>query len=427
MTHLGHIAPYMHFTLEAPNMHRKLHKLKVEIVTYQIPTEIGRAASPRRARLRRGAPHRVGRRRRRPRDAAAVERGALPRAQGLGRHRRARVRGHHGLLPDRRLRRAAARRRLRLRRSPARPRDRLRQSRGAAAVQARAPRDRARGGSRVKVRRLRQAGRRPRRRSRVHRRRAGRRPRLPRLRAQRVGHVRDRGGASPRRGGGSGEVVVVSVGDEDAEDAMRRCLAMGADRGIRVVGRGAGLDPIQVARALAEVVQSESPDLVFCGVQSSDSVQAATGGALAGLLDLPSVAVVTKIELGRGRRRSTASSRAASWTWSRSTRRQSSRSRRDQRAALRDAARDQAGGGEGDRRAPAGRPRRAGARVRRMFVPPKGEGGDAGRRRRAGSRSASRRSSRRRWRERPHRRRAPPGRGAADHPRAGLRGEGARR
>jgi electron transfer flavoprotein alpha/beta subunit len=33
---------------------------------------------------------------------------------------------------------------------------------------------------------------------------------------------------------GSGEVVVVSVGDEDAEDAMRRCLAMGADRGIRV-------------------------------------------------------------------------------------------------------------------------------------------------------------------------------------------------
>jgi electron transfer flavoprotein beta subunit len=74
---------------------------------------------------------------------------------------------------------------------------------------------------------------------------------------------------------GSGEVVVVSVGDEDAEDAMRRCLAMGADRGIRVEAEGR-LDPIQVARALAEVVQSESADLVFAGVQSSDSVQAAT-------------------------------------------------------------------------------------------------------------------------------------------------------
>jgi len=40
MTHLGHIAPYMHFTLEAPNMHRKLHRLGVEIVTYHLPTRI---------------------------------------------------------------------------------------------------------------------------------------------------------------------------------------------------------------------------------------------------------------------------------------------------------------------------------------------------------------------------------------------------
>ena len=99
---------------------------------------------------------------------------------------------------------------------------------------------------------------------------------------------------------GSGEVVVVSVGDEDVEDAMRRCLAMGADRGIRVEADGR-LDPIQVARALAEVVQGENADLVFAGVQSSDSVQAATGGALAGLLDMPAVAVGTRIEVGDGK------------------------------------------------------------------------------------------------------------------------------
>ena len=40
MTPMGHIAPYMHFTLEAPNMHRKLHKLGVAIVTYHLPTKI---------------------------------------------------------------------------------------------------------------------------------------------------------------------------------------------------------------------------------------------------------------------------------------------------------------------------------------------------------------------------------------------------
>jgi electron transfer flavoprotein beta subunit len=97
-----------------------------------------------------------------------------------------------------------------------------------------------------------------------------------------------------------GEVVVVSVGPEDAEEAMRRCLAMGADRGIRI-DTEEKLDPIQVARALAEVVRSESPDLVFTGVQSADAVQAATGTALAELLGLPRVAVVTKIELADGK------------------------------------------------------------------------------------------------------------------------------
>jgi dimethylamine/trimethylamine dehydrogenase len=44
MTHLGHIAPYMHFTLEAPNQHRKLHRLGVDIVTYHIPSRIEQGA-----------------------------------------------------------------------------------------------------------------------------------------------------------------------------------------------------------------------------------------------------------------------------------------------------------------------------------------------------------------------------------------------
>jgi electron transfer flavoprotein beta subunit len=100
---------------------------------------------------------------------------------------------------------------------------------------------------------------------------------------------------------GEGEVVAVTVGDEDAEDAMRRALAMGADRGVRIWSDDlAGVDPITVARALAEVVRAESPDLVLAGVQSSDAVQAATGAALAELLELPRVAVVTKLELGNG-------------------------------------------------------------------------------------------------------------------------------
>jgi electron transfer flavoprotein beta subunit len=98
---------------------------------------------------------------------------------------------------------------------------------------------------------------------------------------------------------GEGEVVVVSAGGGEAEPALRRCLAMGADRAVRVAGRFD--DPFTVARALAEAVRTEEPRLVLCGVQSSDSVQAATGTALAELLGLARVAVVTKVELAEDR------------------------------------------------------------------------------------------------------------------------------
>jgi electron transfer flavoprotein alpha/beta subunit len=96
---------------------------------------------------------------------------------------------------------------------------------------------------------------------------------------------------------GEGEVVAVTVGDPEAEPAVRRCLAMGADRGLRIWSDALEhADPITVARALAGAITAEQPDLVLCGVQSSDAVNGATGAALAALLELPCVAVVTAIE-----------------------------------------------------------------------------------------------------------------------------------
>ena len=95
----------------------------------------------------------------------------------------------------------------------------------------------------------------------------------------------------PARAGGG-----VTAGASAPEVALRRCLAMGVDRAVRVDSDA--LDPISLARALADAVRRESPDLVLCGVQSSDSVQGSTGTALAELLGLPRVAVVTRIEWG---------------------------------------------------------------------------------------------------------------------------------
>lgn len=94
--------------------------------------------------------------------------------------------------------------------------------------------------------------------------------------------------------GGDAEVVVVTRGGRGAEAALRRCLAMGADRAVRVESDAP--DPFSVAGALAAAVGREGADLVLCGVQSSDAVQGATGTALAERLGLPCVAVVTKVD-----------------------------------------------------------------------------------------------------------------------------------
>lgn len=100
---------------------------------------------------------------------------------------------------------------------------------------------------------------------------------------------------------GDAEVVVVSVGDEEAEEGLLACLAKGADRGVRVWDDALeGADALAVARVLAAVVEREAPDLVLCGVQSSDAVNGATGVALAAHLDLPHVAVVKALEFGDG-------------------------------------------------------------------------------------------------------------------------------
>lgn len=96
---------------------------------------------------------------------------------------------------------------------------------------------------------------------------------------------------------GGGETVVVTVGDERAEESLRAGLAMGADRAVRVWDETlAGADALAIARVLAAVAGAERPELILCGAQSSDAASAATGVALAGLLDLAHVAVVEQIE-----------------------------------------------------------------------------------------------------------------------------------
>jgi electron transfer flavoprotein beta subunit len=92
------------------------------------------------------------------------------------------------------------------------------------------------------------------------------------------------------------EVVAVSVGPDDVDESLRKCLAKGADRAVRVWDSSAeGSDPIAIARVLAAVAKREAPDLFFAGVQSSDQAFASTGIAAAAFLDWPHAAVVSQL------------------------------------------------------------------------------------------------------------------------------------
>jgi len=87
---------------------------------------------------------------------------------------------------------------------------------------------------------------------------------------------------------GQGEVVAVTLGPERAKEALRSCLAMGADRAIHVNDPAFNdADTLTTARALAAVVKQEQPGLVLVGRQAIDDDMGAVGAQLAEVLGWP--------------------------------------------------------------------------------------------------------------------------------------------
>jgi electron transfer flavoprotein beta subunit len=70
---------------------------------------------------------------------------------------------------------------------------------------------------------------------------------------------------------GGGSVTVVTLGPPEAEEQLRECLALGADRAILLETDTTEWDPEATAAALHEVIAAESPDLVVFGNESADA------------------------------------------------------------------------------------------------------------------------------------------------------------
>ena len=99
-----------------------------------------------------------------------------------------------------------------------------------------------------------------------------------------------------KEAGKATEVVAVTVGEEKAQETVRKALAVGADRGILVKADGI-IEPLAVSKVLQKVVEKEKPDLVFMGKQAIDDDCNQTGQMLAALLNWPQATFASKIEV----------------------------------------------------------------------------------------------------------------------------------
>ena len=99
-----------------------------------------------------------------------------------------------------------------------------------------------------------------------------------------------------KESGKAKEIVVVTVGEDKAQETVRKALAVGADRGILVKADGI-IEPLAVAKILKKIVEKENPDLVFMGKQAIDDDCNQTGQMLAALLNWPQATFASNINV----------------------------------------------------------------------------------------------------------------------------------
>jgi electron transfer flavoprotein beta subunit len=101
---------------------------------------------------------------------------------------------------------------------------------------------------------------------------------------------------------GEGEVFLVSLGPAKAQDALRKALAMGADRSVLVSDEAAaGSDLVATSYALSKALEREGADLILFGQQAGDSDGAVLWAAVADRLRLPVVSQAAEVTHADGK------------------------------------------------------------------------------------------------------------------------------
>ncbi len=99
-----------------------------------------------------------------------------------------------------------------------------------------------------------------------------------------------------KEAGTATEVIAVTVGKSDSQEQLRTALALGADRAI-LVETDSLLEPLAIAKALANVIEAESPQLVILGKQAIDGDNNQTGQMLAALLNYGQATFASEVSI----------------------------------------------------------------------------------------------------------------------------------
>ena len=99
-----------------------------------------------------------------------------------------------------------------------------------------------------------------------------------------------------KEAGKAKEVVAVTIGDEKAQETVRKALAVGADRGVHVKIEE-DVEPLGAAKILKKIVEKEKPELVLLGKQAIDDDTAQRGQMLAAILGWPQGTFASKLEI----------------------------------------------------------------------------------------------------------------------------------
>ena len=99
-----------------------------------------------------------------------------------------------------------------------------------------------------------------------------------------------------KEAGTATEVIAVTVGKSDSQEQLRTALALGADRAI-LVETDSLLEPLAIAKALAKVIEAESPQLIILGKQAIDGDNNQTGQMLGALANMPQGTFASEISI----------------------------------------------------------------------------------------------------------------------------------